>query len=301
MIKDAPLQIISMMCGGYFSKDEIIHKLDISSTNFYQSLNELRAAGFRVTSAGLTYHIYDFDDRLSLNYCDKSVLAYMINLACTLLPRHKFVTFKNLIRRLMFFGGKNDYNDIMKQFRLFRRAGLTDEYSEKILKLGEYIESEGVIKVILHSGKELFMQPKDLDWEQERIQLLYMDTKEPKEKDETIGLERIAKIVDKDEEEYIAQDKEVIFELYGRLAKSYLLKKDERVVDSTKISLVIASGAKDKEVLFKRLLRYDTMCRVLQTKKDVELFKKMIERSLDNIGARPDPDANDYSWEQTKY
>ena len=33
---------------------------------------------------------------------------------------------------------------------------------------------------------------------------------------------------------------ETIFELYGKLAKSYLLKDDERIVDSTKDKLVIA-------------------------------------------------------------
>lgn len=80
-----------------------------------------------------------------------------------------------------------------------------------------------------------------------------------------------------------SQENETFFELYGKLIKSYRLKENERVVDFNDEKLVIASSNSDKNELFRRLLRYDTLCRVIFPKKDVNNFKKLIEKSLANI------------------
>ena len=80
-----------------------------------------------------------------------------------------------------------------------------------------------------------------------------------------------------------AHKKEIIFELYGKLAKSYLLKDNERVLDFTRDKIVIANSCDDKEKLFRRLMRYDTYCKIVFPKKEVDSFKKLIEKSLANI------------------
>lgn len=79
------------------------------------------------------------------------------------------------------------------------------------------------------------------------------------------------------------QENETFFELYDKLIKSYRLKENERVVDFNNEKLVIASSNPDKDELFRRLLRYDTLCKVIFPKKDVNGFKKLIEKSLANI------------------
>lgn len=79
------------------------------------------------------------------------------------------------------------------------------------------------------------------------------------------------------------QENETFFELYDKLIKSYRLKENERVVDFNDEKLVIASSNPDKDELLRRLLRYDTLCQVIFPKKDVDSFKKLIEKSLANI------------------
>ena len=98
-----------------------------------------------------------------------------------------------------------------------------------------------------------------------------------------IPVEKIVKIVPEARIEKLPEAKETIFELYGRLAKIYVLKENERIIDSFSDRLVIANGSCDKEILFRRLLRYDELCKILFSSEDVIKFKKMIQKSLDNI------------------
>lgn len=55
----------------------------------------------------------------------------------------------------------------------------------------------------------------------------------------------------------------VTFRLTGRLAKSYILKKGERVLESTSEYLVISNTNEDKEMLYRRLARYYDKCEIL--------------------------------------
>ncbi len=291
--KNTPFRIISLLMQGYFSKEEIKERLRISNAGFYKSLFKLREAGFDIGSSKVIYRIKGYNNRLRLSDYDKSVLAHMMSMCCLMLPEYKMNSFKNLIRRLMFFAQEEDYDTIIKRFQFFKKMTLTTEFKEKVRKLRECMYKNSIIKVILHSGRAMMMEPKKFDWEKERIYLYYMNKDEEKEiqkypRMESMRIERIAKIILEDEEEYVPQDKEVIFELRGKLAESYLLKRDERVINSTKDgAIVIASGAKDKEALFKRLLRYDTFCKVLFPKENVKSFNKMIDRAIYNLGPTP--------------
>lgn len=286
------LKIISLIFQGYFSRDEIISQLGISATGFYKGLFELRDAGFRVTSSKTTYHIKNINSELTLSEYERSILAYMINLSWLLLPNVKTSSFKNFIRRMMFHCEDDDYNDILERFAKLRKIALTKEFQDKLEKLRDCLIKDMVVKLILNSGRELYIEPSRLDWERDGLYLCFYNKRGSKDKEESVSVDRIAKIVLEDEEEYFGGSNEVIYEIYGKLAKSYLLKMDERVVDSTKYSLVIGSGNPDHDALFKRLLRYDTLCKVLQPKSAVKEFYALIEQSLANLKASPDPDPN---------
>ena len=88
---------------------------------------------------------------------------------------------------------------------------------------------------------------------------------------------------DNDNDFEVIPDKEIIFEIYGKLIKSYLLRDDERVVDNTKDKLVVASSNPDKITLFRRLMRYNVLCKVVFPKSDSREFCEMIKKSLANL------------------
>ena len=101
--------------------------------------------------------------------------------------------------------------------------------------------------------------------------------------EKNIPLDNIIKIIEDNKNLKQFLNKETIFELYGKLSKSYLLKDNERIIDFSKDKIVIANSSPDKETLFRRLLRYDILCKVIFPKEDVLYFKTIIKKSLANI------------------
>ena len=71
----------------------------------------------------------------------------------------------------------------------------------------------------------------------------------------------------------------VTFELKGRLALSYELKKGERIIKMDKNSIVVSNSEEDKQELLKRLLRYGISCEILYPK----VFKTRFLNTLDKI------------------
>lgn len=75
----------------------------------------------------------------------------------------------------------------------------------------------------------------------------------------------------------------IVFELNGRLAKSYKLKYGEKVINTLKNSIVISNDVEDKNILFKRLIRYGDKCKILQPKSAKNEFVCFIDKIIQNL------------------
>ncbi len=74
-----------------------------------------------------------------------------------------------------------------------------------------------------------------------------------------------------------------VFEIRGRLKNSYTLYEGERVIKAGEDFLVIANNFEDKSELFKRLIRYGSLCKITSPKGDVEKFKEMLNKMENNL------------------
>lgn len=124
-----------------------------------------------------------------------------------------------------------------------------------------------ILDILEHSNKNTYSTVENIQKPKNKLQKPLL--KPPKNR-----------IQDMPDEEF---EKEIIFELYGKLANSYILKDNERIVDKFADKIVIANSSLDKEGLFKRLLRYDIFCKVLFSKDDREEFKKFVQNSIKSI------------------
>ena len=174
-----------------------------------------------------------------------------------------------------------DYLEVYKKFRLIRKCSLIEKYEEKIDTLEIFILKKEKAKITLRSNRKILIRPLRFDWKKDSPELHYINLS--KNTEEKINVESIAKIENPNTAENNIYNNEIIFELYDTLAKRYLLKKEERIVKNTKNSLIIASSSKDKQTLFKRLLRYDTLCKILFPKNEVDEFNKIIDKAIINI------------------
>lgn len=67
----------------------------------------------------------------------------------------------------------------------------------------------------------------------------------------------------------------VTFKLKGKLAKNYVLKNDEKVIEQNKDCIVVSNNKEDRNILLRRLIRYYDKCEVLYPK---EFRNSMIQK-----------------------
>ncbi|MDD3238392.1 MAG: hypothetical protein PHV37_09900 [Candidatus Gastranaerophilales bacterium] len=75
----------------------------------------------------------------------------------------------------------------------------------------------------------------------------------------------------------------VVFELKDTLARSYKLKDGERIVDSRYGKLIISNDQEDKNILYRRLLKYGENCKILHSSIAQTEFAEMIDKMIFNL------------------
>lgn len=104
-------------------------------------------------------------------------------------------------------------------------------------------------------------------------------------KEEYIDPSFVANIepVDKKIRKSRLEDETVEFILKGKLAKRYQPRENE-VISLIKRNgdIVVVNKFEDKETLFRRLMRYDTSCKIINPKNYVEEFKQLINDTIKN-------------------
>jgi len=278
--KDMTLEIFKLLSQKDYSAQEIMSVLNIKHSAFYKCLEKLRLSGFNIEQVQNLYSLGVFKNILYLENEEKNTISTMLNIAKKYLPKEKFKQFYRLIEKFLFLTQEKDYDYVVKYFKLLKRNSFVQELANKINNVDS--TSYKKVNIILKSGKKINAAINEIDFSKENLFLCYTNnnTKENKR----ISIKKIDSITTKNDSLFKARKNEIIFELYDKLAKSYLLKEDERIIEKKKGVLTIASSAKDKKMLFKRLLRYDTLlCKVLYPKDDVKEFKDIIDKTFENM------------------
>ena len=264
------------------SREILEEELNIKSPTFYKHLNLIKKARLDVKRNFDIYHIKSFTNQFKIENKETSILAYMLFLSFFTSSKKKHKTFVSTLEKLLQLCSYKDYQELLEKFELFKITNLKKEYDAKIKTIQKHIDKNNKIKLQISKRKTLKVKPFKINFDKGKIYLEYFDIENKTEG--KISLENIAKITPFEQNDIFEPNvKETIFELYGKLSKSYLLKENERVIDNYPNKIVIASSSKDKDTLLKRLLRYDTLCKVLFPKEDVERFKEIIKKSLENI------------------
>ncbi len=102
--------------------------------------------------------------------------------------------------------------------------------------------------------------------------------------DRLTGLEMIDKRFEQPDNNDTQQ--EVVFKLKGKLASTYTLRENEKIVNNNSADeLVVSNVGESKKNLFSRLLRYDKSCEILFPLHYREEMKSILDEMLLNYGA----------------
>ena len=271
-------EMFKLLHGTERKMEYVIKVLNISETAFHKNIAKFKNAGFKVTYRNSTYRIDVFKNIFNLDEKDKQIIAQLLE-SSTKLSKQKHKDFLNFIKKFLLLTQEKDYNDVIKKYEFLKKIALYSKFEEKIKIIKQNFKKR--MCLILNSNVEIYATFLRLDANEDKIYLYYENNQTLKE--EKISIEKIARITKNKNHLLEIEKSEVVFEIYDRLAKTYLLKEDERIIDSSNNKLTILSSSKDKNELFKRLLRYDTLCKVLYPKSDVVKFREMICKSLENI------------------
>lgn len=278
--KKNSFEIIKALSKGEVKKNEIIEQLGISQSTFYKYLSIMKELGFDILSDRTFYEIIRYKKVCKFDKSDINMFAYLLLIANLLLPSWKMKILKKAIYRILYLSDKYVVDEVSENYQKNILTSVEKYYKQKIAIIRKYISSNKIVLIVLKNKLEISAKPLDLFWKKDKIYLKYQML-DGIEKD--IHIDNIVKIFEDEKQEIELNKSETLFELRGRLAKSYLLKDDERIIDYTKDKIVVINSSPDKNKLFKRLLRYDILCKVLFPKEDVEKMKQITQESLANL------------------
>lgn len=276
-----PIEMALLLCEKYFSKEELMEHFEISSNTFSKYLTIIKKAGFNLVKRNKKYKINYFKNVLKLSNLNISLLAHYLTLSLKFLPNKITNNLFKITNDFLSLTNLKTEEELIEKYEFFKNMICENSNKEKIEKFQKCVDDKMFLKITTKEKKEQTLYPVRVLAEEEKIFFIFEDTKTKTLKE--ILSSEIIKMLPVERKKYCASINETIFELTGRLAKNYLLKEEERIIEASKDKIVVINSSVDKEKLFKRLIRYDVLCRIVQPAQDVENFKKFIEKSLDNL------------------
>lgn len=276
------IKILYELLKKYSTKNEILEKYNIKSGAFFKHLTEIKKAGFEILKDNSSYKIKTFSGLFDFTNAETSLIAHFFVISHFMLSKKRAKKLKTTLEKILILSSKKHNEEIIKKIELYKKPENQTDYSNKISAFEEFINKNKITKIITLSNENFILKPTDIKRDENNIYFHFYD--EEKNENKTIPIDEIEKIIPIDESENdIEYKKEIMFELYGRLAKTYTLKEDERLVEKSANKIVIANSSSDKNVLFKRLLRYDILCKVILPKTDAKDFQNLINNSLQKL------------------
>jgi len=267
---------------GDVKSSEIKDMLDIKNPTFQKYMSLFKKAGFKTSRINEIRKIIFYSNAVKLSDAEIGLVAYLLYLSYTIFPKTKIKIFQKLIDKMLKLTDKKTEEEIFEKFNLMKKINQSNLYQEKIELFERYRNDDLNITVTLKTGEKTTLKPIEVVFKNRRIYFNFLDSKNNAKK--LININKVVKLTPKPNEiENFFKTDEVVFELYGRLSKVYLLKEGERIIYSANDKIVVSNSTSDKDALFRRLLKYDTLCKVKYPKKDVADFTKIVKKSLENI------------------
>lgn len=219
---------------------------------------------------------------LDLSDTDAQYLAVFVNLGIGLYGENVQGDLKSAIKKIFSLTNKNAVEKyILSLSKTKNITPLPFIFKDKISKLLKYGYDNSKIKILYNDEKLVISH----------ISFKYIDNSvyvhafnEVSKNYELILLDSIKEIIPTPE---ISPNSVfapyTVFELRGRLAKTYTLYEGERVIKVRDDSIVVSNNFEDKNRLIRRLVRYGTLCKIISTKDDILNFKLMLAKMKENL------------------
>lgn len=251
-------------------------------------LNALKVFGINITKRKNKYKMQNTPFTKSYNIEDVKSIVLLENFANKLpnsILKNNISNLITIIKNGFNNNSKTKYNKLNAE-KYFDEIFQYSNIREQLEKCEEFCQGKYKIKIVYNDNKKTettsICNAKQVIYGNKTAYLRVYKTKEQEVTD--IAVNDIISIT---QLPTIKNDTEmpmtIIYKIQGRLAKSYELKENERVIEIKEDgSLVIANNNEPYDKLIKRLIRYDTNCTIERPKFIKERMMEMINDTLKN-------------------
>jgi hypothetical protein len=159
--------------------------------------------------------------------------------------------------------------------------GLPSSDSYKVIRAFEKASQQrNRIKMILADGETCVCYPQAIEVRKGKINFVISKRNAfvRVNPDDVLDIEFLSK-----NKKFQYMSSQVVFEMYGKLARNYRLRENEQILrvkdDGT---IIVQNLFEDKEKLLHRLLRYDSSCKVIHPTEFAEEMQNVIDDTLSN-------------------
>ena len=263
------LKTLLVLMEGNYTLNELTDKLnkDEASPIFNHSviskyINTCRYLGIDIPKIHNKYFVASLPFGLNLDLRDLELFENLQNVAKEILPEKSLNIFTNFINKQLV---RADRQVPHKAIEMFDRAIQEKRKINLMFKNNTNITCIPV-GIVENKGKTFFNIHLE---EKEKLYVL----------DNIVGIEVLPQRFAKN---YTGQV--VVYTLTGNLVKRYELRENEQLISKEQDSITISNKGENKEILFSRLLRYDSSCEILHPKHYREEMKQLLNDMLKNYG-----------------
>lgn len=266
-----------------FVKNEYIPK-EIRKETLLKYIKTLNHSGYKIEKNGNKYTIKEYPTKLNLSNSSINTLIQLQKFIQGLY-RHKLsVDYSEFIDHLSKYLSKEKQNKISKLKN--NNKDIFKEYlhyKDILTTIDDYINRGRKLEITTTSQKKILLDSPELDYYDKEI---YLSGYNKKTKELTsIPVEIITKInLSSQVSSKINIYPSITFKLKGKLSHNYKLKTNEKILsyDKEKQELIILNTKEDKNLLFRRIIRYGLLCEIQSPKYIKEEFKEFISQMRKN-------------------
>ena len=272
------IKTLQLLLEGNFTMAELIEKLNqkekesiFNNSVVSKYINTCRYCGIEIPKINNRYYVAKLPFGLDLEPKDYELLQLLQQTANEKLSGKLTKLFSNFIRKLNQYSNRDiirvEKKNVKIAYEVFEKAVLEKRKIQLMLRTNVILDCIP-LSITNYKNKPVF---KVLHKEKER----YVNV------ERVTGLQVLGNIITP--EENLA--KEVIFRIYGDLAKKYTLREHEtEIARSMPNHITISNRGEDKDELLSRLLRYDKFCEIVSPQEYRDEFKMMLRNMLKNYG-----------------
>ena len=279
------LDLLKNLCKNPLDSEEIIQEIEETSEKIYRKeivtkyLNTLKLLGLKIKKINNKYTLENTLEKIDFSKEELSLIKFLEKYSKDM---NNESLYKNISESLQIIekSFSKDTLALIKEnnIKIYKPKKLnpTNDIDLKIYE--KYCKEDLKIEIVYKdlsddTEKKYKVTPLKIKYKKDNPLLVCYDYKENVYREFLI--KNITKSVQTPQKNTKDYPSSVTFKLKGKLAKNYVLKNDEKVIEQDKDYIIVSNTKEDRNILLRRLIRYYDKCEILYPK---EFRNSMIQK-----------------------